>query len=465
MRLWPVSEPALAGLFALARTAFCAYRAAAQSFTTDEAFSYNEFISGPWARIYGRYDANNHVLYSILAKVSMGAFGVNEFSLRLPSVLSGFFLMLGIYYVLEQSVSSRGVRWMALIAFGLHPLLLDFSIAARGYGLSLALFIWAMYFFLRGRDILAGALAGLAVAANLTLLYPAAGFVLCPLLLRRGDIENRIQGSLRLAFTLIAVFGAICYEALAKATLGSFYAGSVSITNAMLSLVAASVRGSDRGFGLFGSRKDIDAIQWAVLPALALFVWGKSLTLRRGPAWAPLTMLTVAIAGQIATHYMFGLNYPVDRTGLYLFLLFGVAWAIAASGTNRWTRGASGVLAGLLMLQFITQLQTRSFQVWQYDSGAKDVARRIMEESRGKPPASIKIGATWWLQPSLEFYRRRYGVAALQPVQRFDVTPLGGFDYYVLDLKADPTIHDGDVKRLQPLLSEPAVGVLLAKEP
>jgi len=299
----------------------------------------------------------------------------------------------------------------------------------------------------------------------LTLLYPAAGFVLCPLLLRRGDIENRIQGSLRLAFTLIAVFGAICYEALAKATLGSFYAGSVSITNAMLSLVAASVRGSDRGFGLFGSRKDIDAIQWAVLPALALFVWGKSLTLRRGPAWAPLTMLTVAIAGQIATHYMFGLNYPVDRTGLYLFLLFGVAWAIAASGTNRWTRGASGVLAGLLMLQFITQLQTRSFQVWQYDSGAKDVARRIMEESRGKPPASIKIGATWWLQPSLEFYRRRYGVAALQPVQRFDVTPLGGFDYYVLDLKADPTIHDGDVKRLQPLLSEPAVGVLLAKEP
>jgi len=455
----------LAGLFALARTAFCAYRAAAQSFTTDEAFSYNEFISGPWARIYGRYDANNHVLYSILAKVSMGAFGVNEFSLRLPSVLSGFFLMLGIYYVLEQSVSSRGVRWMALIAFGLHPLLLDFSIAARGYGLSLALFIWAIYFFLRGRDILAGALAGLAIAANLTLLYPAAGFVLCPLLLRRGDIENRIQGSLRLAFTLIAVFGAICYEALAKATLGSFYAGSVSITNAMLSLVAASVRGSDRGFGLFGSRKDIDAIQWAVLPALALFVWGKSLTLRRGPAWAPLTMLTVAIAGQIAAHYMFGLNYPVDRTGLYLFLLFGLTWAIAASGTNLWTRGASGVLAGLLVLQFITQLQTRSFQVWQYDSGAKDVARRIVEESRGKPLASIKIGATWWLQPSLEFYRRRYGVAALQPVQRFDVTPLRGFDYYVLDLKADPTIHDGNVKRLQPLLSEPAVGVLLAKEP
>jgi len=452
-------------LFALARTAFCAYRAATQSFTSDEAFSYNEFVSGSWGRIYARYDANNHVLYSILAKVSMGAFGVNEFALRLPSVLSGFFLMLGIYYVLEQTVSSRAVPWIALIALGLHPLLLDFSVAARGYGLSLALFVWAIYFFLRSRDILSGALAGLATAANLTLLYPAAGLVVCPLLLRSGDIETRIQGSLRLAFTLMAVFGAICYEALAKATLERFYAGTGSLGGAVSSLVVASIRSSDRGLGVFGSLKGVHAIQWVALPAVALFVWGKSLTLWRGPAWAPLTMLTAAIAGQIATPYLFGLKYPVDRTGLYLVVLFGLAWAIAASSTTRWICGANGLLAGLLVLQFVTQLQTRSFQVWQYDSGAKEVAHRIREESRGKSPASIKIGATWWLQPALEFYRQRYDIAALQPVQRFEVTPLAGFDYYVLDLRDDRTIHDGDVKRLQPLLSEPAAGVLLAKEP
>ena len=465
-RLLPGSERALAILFALARTVFCAYRAAVQSFTADEAFSYNEFVSGSWGRIYARYDANNHILYSVLAKLSTGAFGANEFALRLPSVLSGVFLILGIYYVLEQTVSSRGVRWMALIALGLHPLLLDFSVAARGYGLSLALFVWAIYLFLRGRDILAGALAGLAIAANLTLLYPATGLVLCPLLLRRGDVERRIQGSLRLAFTLIAVFGAICYEGLAKATLERFYVGSESISRATLSLVVASLRSSDHGgVGVFGSLKGILATEWVALPAIALFVWGGSLTIRRAPSWAPITMLTTAITGQIAAHYLLGLRYPVDRTGLYLILLFGLAWAIAASWANRPIRVANGVLAGLLVLQFVTQLQTRSFQVWQYDSGTKELVRRILEDSRGRPPGSVKIGASWWIQPTLEFYRRHYRIVALQPVQRFEVTPLAGFDYYVLDLKEDRTIHQEDVKRLQPLFSEPASGVLLAKRP
>jgi hypothetical protein len=465
VRLWPASDRALAILFASARTVFCVYRASAQSFTSDEAFSYNEFISGPWGRIYARYDANNHVLYSILAKLSMGPFGVSEFALRLPSVLSGPLLMMGIYYVLEQTVSSRPARWLALLAFGLHPLLLDFSVAARGYGLSLALFVWAIYFFLRERDILAGALAGLAIAANLTLLYPAAGFVLCPLLLRTGDIEKRIQGSLRLAFTLMAVLGAICYEALAKATLDRFYAGAGSINDAMLSLVAASLDSSGLGAGPVVSLKGILATQWVMLPLVALFVLGKSLLVPRSPAWTPLMMLSAAIGGQFATHYLLGLNYPVNRTGLYLYLLFGLAWAIAASGANRWIRGANGVLAGLLVLQFLIQLQTRRFQVWPYDAGTREMARRIDADTRGQPAGSIKIAATWWLQPTLEFYRRRYSIAALRPVQRYDVTPLGGFDYYVLDLKADPTIHDGNVKRLQPLISEPAAGVLLAKEP
>src|SRR2546421_4785714 len=84
-------EQLFAIAFAFARTVVCAWRAAHQSITHDEAFSFLRFIDGPWSSLWSRYDAANHVLYSFLAKLSVTLFGLSEFSLRLPSVLAGFF--------------------------------------------------------------------------------------------------------------------------------------------------------------------------------------------------------------------------------------------------------------------------------------------------------------------------------------------------------------------------------------
>jgi hypothetical protein len=495
-----VSREDLAAVsFALGRTVFCGYRAVTQSLVHDEAFSYEHFVGGGWERIYGHYEANNHVLYSILAKLSISTFGVSEFALRLPSVLAGFFLTLGIYCVLRETVASPWVRWIAAIALGLHPLLLDFSVAARGYGLSLALLVWSIYFFLQTRDMLSGALLGLAISANLTIVFPAAGLFLCPFALRAGDVEKRIQASLRLAFTAIAVFGAICYTTLSHATTSKFYAGTPDIGSAIWSLIETSFHGPDRA-GLFGTWEATREIQLFILPVLAIFLltvsaraFFRDRSLR--PSIAPAAMLLASIAGLIAARHLAGLNYPIDRLGLYIVLLFGLTWAIAASELSsnpaqnapaaaglsplnpvgravlfalghRPALAANGALAGLLVLQFVTQIQTRYFQVWPYDLAAKDVARRIVEDTRDRPPDSVKLAVTWFLQPALEFYRQHYRISSLKPIQRYDITPLEGFDFYVLDLKDDHTIQEQrKVNRLDHQFSEPVSGVLLAKEP
>ena len=93
-------EQLFAITFAFARTVMCAWRAAHQSITHDEAFSYFRFIYGPWSSLWSRYDAANHVLYSFLAKVSVTIFGLSEGALRLPAVVAGFFFMLGVFHVL-----------------------------------------------------------------------------------------------------------------------------------------------------------------------------------------------------------------------------------------------------------------------------------------------------------------------------------------------------------------------------
>src|SRR5262249_20159660 len=88
-------ETRLVLALAVVRLAFRAYRAAHQSLTVDEAFSHSRFLTNYWA-IWGPYDANNHVLFSILAKLSIDLFGLSEFSLRLPTLIGGFFMTLGV---------------------------------------------------------------------------------------------------------------------------------------------------------------------------------------------------------------------------------------------------------------------------------------------------------------------------------------------------------------------------------
>jgi hypothetical protein len=106
-------EWSFALLFALLRTGWCAYRAATQSIVHDEAYSFFKFIDGPWSNLWTPlYDAGNHVLYLALAKLSVDFLGVSELSLRLPSVLAGLAMMLGIFGVLERC-QRPWVRWLA----------------------------------------------------------------------------------------------------------------------------------------------------------------------------------------------------------------------------------------------------------------------------------------------------------------------------------------------------------------
>jgi 4-amino-4-deoxy-L-arabinose transferase-like glycosyltransferase len=464
-------EQCAAILFAFVRTALCAYRAARQSLTVDEATTFNDYVRGQWARIYQHYDPNNHVLYSILAKLSVRGFRVSEFTLRLPSVLAGFFLVLGIYWVLETTVPSRAIRWVALVTLSLFPLLFDLSIAARGYGLGLTFLVWALYHSLRGRDLAAGVLLGFGVAANLTIAFPAVGLIAAPLALGGGNIEARARRVLEMAISPAIVCGLIYGPLLGQAHASQFYLGEPTIAAAILNLIFTSVRASVSRPGLFGTLYGTRVIEFSFLPAITAFILAVSVRtfLRTREAHGSLTpvfMLIAAMIELVCAHYLAGMNYPVDRVGIYLVLLFGIAWAIAVSQVPYLAvRMAHGVLASVLVVQFATQFEMGYFELWPADYPAKDVAKKLREECRGKPPNSISLSATWFQVPALEFYRYYYRIAALKPVERHATTALAGFDYYVLNLKDDDDVRHGDRSRLIPLQAEPISGVLLAKEP
>ena len=131
------------------------FRAATLSVTHDEAVTYEWFVALGPQRIYSshEFDANNHVLYSLLAWVSVRLFGLSALALRLPSVLAGLLLLVSAVRLFRLLSGSRGLALVGLAVVALNPLVLDFQVAARGYGLGLALSLWAWNAL--GRDLLA----------------------------------------------------------------------------------------------------------------------------------------------------------------------------------------------------------------------------------------------------------------------------------------------------------------------
>lgn len=455
-------------IFALARTIVCGYRAAHQSITVDEATTYLNYVRGPWANVWGPYDPNNHVLFSILAKICQQLFHTSEFSLRLPTVIAGLFFVIGFHRILEITVDSRPIRWLALIAVSAAPLLLDFSVAARGYGLGITLLVWAVYFSIRGRDFLAGVFSGLAMATTFNLAFSVLGIALCPLLLGAGRWRARLRRTNSVIEPAAVVVLALCYPVIRQAQTNQFYIGHATVSAALYDFVALTVRAIPGHGGWLGSGAMIRALEHFLLPAILLLVLATSIRrlVRDQSALRPLLpalALLLALAAIVASHYLLGFNYPGDRLTLPLFVFLALAWAIAVSQvSNRIFRIANGVIAMVLIVQFLGQFHVRYFTMWQFDAGIRPIARRLREDLRGRPLHSVSVSATWYMTPALEYYRDIYAIGALKPVERNDPTRLDGYDYYVLngDDRAAKAAHSPGVT---PLYSGDLSGVVFSK--
>lgn len=84
------------------------YRAETQSITVDEAFTHTRFVVPPFAAMHTFYDAGNHVLNTLLAKLSVSLFGVSELALRLPSLLGGLLYFAGLLLVSRRLFGPGG---------------------------------------------------------------------------------------------------------------------------------------------------------------------------------------------------------------------------------------------------------------------------------------------------------------------------------------------------------------------
>ena len=123
----------------------CLYRAATQSFTIDESFTFLHYVNVSFSQAIAEYSANNHVLQSLLMRVFRRLLGRSELVMRLPTLIGCVLYLTAVYGITSASIRNGWLRLLALAVMTLNPLVLDLLVAARGYALALGLSWWALY--------------------------------------------------------------------------------------------------------------------------------------------------------------------------------------------------------------------------------------------------------------------------------------------------------------------------------
>jgi 4-amino-4-deoxy-L-arabinose transferase-like glycosyltransferase len=426
------------------------YRAATQSITTDEAFTYSHFVRPPLKETLGIYDANNHVLNTLLTKASLRFLRLSEFSLRLPSVLFGG-LYLWAVYRLARRVFGSGVFFVAAVALlSLNPLVLDYLSAARGYGMALALWMWALEFFLEyleqapgaGDGLLsrAGICLGLAAAANLAFAFPVVAlfvaFCLTAVLWKRtsaGTLAEQLAVPAALAAFLILVLP------LSHVEPENFYFGGASLRDTVRSLALLSVYHTRRVAAFPAAMGDPKTIARAAcigmgaLVVVAVCAAVAALRRREKGRTAGLLLLTsgamaLGLAFLVAAHRVGGMRYPLNRTGLYFIPIATLAGLALIARTNLLpVRAAAGLFAVVLGAQYLTQFTTRVYAEWSGEAESEALVQALIRDAHGRP---VAIAASGTEEPVLSFYRVRYRQGNWQMVE--GGLPDRHFDYYVL---------------------------------
>jgi hypothetical protein len=473
-----LSLPNLLGLAIVAGVfAVNIYRAVHQSITADEAFTFDYYIVNPFNWILLVYTANNHVLHTLLCRLSVKALGISELSMRLPSLLGGLLYLAFVYKLCRHLFRFQWTFLLAVAALTLNPFIMDYLSIARGYGIALGFLIAALYFAIRffddrplaandNRITGASILLGLSIAANLVFLFPAVALAGTLTLLRLVDPQQSgawkrlwwVVGRAWLPLTATAAF--FVAVPLAHQQAGSIRPdiyGKDCLLDTTRSLVEPSLFHRNGPYNPdaipANISRSIEIVSRWVVPAMLALVlamaipvfwrWLRERDLRRLGSldiakFLIGAVLAISLGCLVGVRYLAGFLYPLDRTAIYLAALLTLAWILLIEKVRALPRlgRVMGVLAAapmaIAILLFLDGFTTSYYYQWRYDAGTRRIFQLLQQRDQLRDHRQMKLGVVWMLDFSFNFYRHMYQADWLAKVERDPPPEAGGFDYYVL---------------------------------
>lgn len=298
----------------------------------DEAATFFHYIhKASFLPPQAHWDANNHILNSMLSYFSYSLFGSSEWALRLPNLL--FFPLYFYYtYKISTELSSKLLKWTFFISLVFAHNFIEYFSLTRGYGMSMALLLASIWYLIQvfkysqlKHYFLSSLFMSLAILANLTLINSALLLlgILTVQILNPWD-KTRYNKTLKsigiVLFTLGVPIGLSIKLLLIFKEKGLLYYGTLDglwelTVKSLIELLSGKESKIIEGFIL---------LYFAAM--LIIFIINIIKRKNFSSIWNKQFIFFYFLIGNIIAILILGellhINYPEDRTGLYLFPYF-----------------------------------------------------------------------------------------------------------------------------------------------
>lgn len=410
----------------------------------DEAATFFIYVqSGNYLPFHCYADANNHFLNSVLANLSFRLFGGDSLALRLPNVLLWPVYYFSVYAIIKR-VQNISARWILFLGLILAHNFFEFFGLCRGYGLSMGLLMLAFLFLIRSVEkkqlidaIFCLIAMMLALSANLTLINTAILMVLLLLanfLFDHNTIKQRI-----INISILIIIGApplyyfLKWLLFLKQSGSLYYHSAEGFFNATPATVGTMITGIDSVLpGLL-----IIALSLCVLVLLTFhLVKGQLVSNLTGIIFAFLLLGNYAVI--LLGHLFLGINYPEDRTAMFLFplLLISLVFLLDAKEYRfiRITRYPVIILMLFLPLHFLYSLNITHSSLWYQEGIPQRFYDNILKEK--KNTGSIPTIGGYMLRRFCWGYLNYSNGGELPPVKTTDYPDMTA-DYQIVHMNKD----------------------------
>ncbi|MFC1671657.1 hypothetical protein ACFL01_00840 [Planctomycetota bacterium] len=322
----------------------------------DEAFTFLNFVNRSVLHLFNYPSSNNHVLHTILVRMSVTVFGSHPATIRLPAFCAGVCVIPLTFCLARLLTRNDRGGFLAGGLAAVFPYLILYDTMARGYSLivllSLCLAILTFRLITHPSTRLCvpvSLLTALGLLTMPTFLFPAAGLLSWALvmLLHRGHKPVWVLTHILMPCTILTT-----------SVTGLFYTPTIILSDGIRSIVANdSVR--SRPWSEFLSAipkhftqtadcfaRDIPAA--LVIGALLLLAAGLYALARKG-RWDACSLLPALVIGGAAV-FLAKRAIPFERTWIYilpfLFALADAGWVSIVKSTNLLVRSVLVLLTG-----------------------------------------------------------------------------------------------------------------------
>lgn len=377
--------------------------------------------------------ANNHVLNSLLLKKSVALFGWEEWSIRLPNVLSFILYFIAVVLLMQRFSRNNFIRLGGILLFCTPHFIVDYFSLARGYGMAVAFELMGLYLLIRYFQerkekhlALSFIMLALAVYANFTwlnILLAQWAVVNIVLLLERKEqsLVKFAAGIVRI--NLVPLLVTVVLVLLIYKPIGylsgnnEFKWGSETWWASFHSFVvnlhythSSFIIGYDIRLLLLKLFVLALLVAGAILLVQHLFFnrWKQVEAFSKYSLFTAVLLLFVLTISTILQRYLLNTFYIDGRKALlYMPVLLLLAVALFTWVHTKYALLAKSLLSTTVLaavLHFIGIFNFYSCFEWWYDASSKMAYQSIVNDKSDLPKTTA---ANWLYWQSMEFYNKR----------------------------------------------------------